>query len=76
MPCQRQRETCGVTTLRVTSAGNLLPNFFALVTATADLPILSGMYPDGAHPLEYQYSPVSLSVLDKNFLTFPPTASN
>jgi hypothetical protein len=43
----------GVTVLRVTSAGNLLPNFFALVTATADLPILSGMYPDGAHPLEY-----------------------
>jgi hypothetical protein len=43
----------GVTTLRATSGGNLLPNFFALVVATVDLPILSGMYPDGAHPLEY-----------------------
>ena len=43
----------GVSTLRVTSLGNLLPNFFALVEAQADLPILSGMYPDGTHPLEY-----------------------
>jgi hypothetical protein len=43
----------GKTTLQVTSGGNLLPNFFALVEATVDLPILSGMYPDGAHPFEY-----------------------
>ena len=43
----------GKTTLRVTSGGNLLPNFFALVVATVDLPILSGMYPTGAHPSEY-----------------------
>jgi hypothetical protein len=43
----------GKTTLQVTSGGNLLPNFFALVEATVDLPIMSGLYPDGAHPFEY-----------------------
>ncbi len=43
----------GKTTLQVASLGNLLPNFFALVVAEVDLPILSGMYPDGLHPLEY-----------------------
>ncbi len=44
----------GKTTLQVAaSGGNLLPNFFALVQATVDLPILSGMYPDGTHPFEY-----------------------
>jgi hypothetical protein len=43
----------GKATLRVTSGGNLLPTFFALVTATADLPILSGMYPTGTRPFEY-----------------------
>jgi hypothetical protein len=43
----------GKTTLQVLSGGNLLPNFFALVVAELDLPILSGMYPDGLHPLEY-----------------------
>jgi hypothetical protein len=43
----------GKTTLQVTSGGNLLPNFFALVEATVDLPILSGMYPTGTHPFEY-----------------------
>jgi hypothetical protein len=43
----------GKTTLQVTSGGNLLPNFFALVAATVDLPILSAIYPDGAHPMEY-----------------------
>ncbi len=43
----------GKTTLEVTSGGNLLPNFYALVEATVDLPILSGMYPDGTHPFEY-----------------------
>jgi hypothetical protein len=29
-----------------------LPNFFALVQATPDLPTISGLYPDGAHPYE------------------------
>ena len=42
----------GKATLRVTSGGNLLPNFFMLVAAQADLPILSGMYPTGTHPFE------------------------
>jgi hypothetical protein len=42
----------GKATLRVTSGGNLLPNFFMLVAAQADLPILSGMYPSGTHPFE------------------------
>jgi hypothetical protein len=40
----------GVTTLQVTSGGNLLPNFFALIPEHV---VLSGMYPDGGHPLEY-----------------------
>ncbi|SPE50665.1 conserved exported hypothetical protein [Verrucomicrobia bacterium] len=43
----------GKATLRVTSYGNLLPTFFALVVATADLPRLSGMYPTGTRPFEY-----------------------
>jgi hypothetical protein len=43
----------GKSTLQVTSGGNLLPNFYALVEATVDLPSLSAMYPDGTHPLEY-----------------------
>jgi hypothetical protein len=44
----------GKTTLQVQStAGNLLPNFFALVVATPDEPILSGLYPTGAQPFEY-----------------------
>jgi hypothetical protein len=42
----------GMATLRVTSGGNLLPNFFMLVPAQVDLPILSGMYPTGKHPFE------------------------
>jgi hypothetical protein len=44
----------GKATLRVTSypGGNLLPNFFMLVAAQPDLPILSGMYPTGTHPFE------------------------
>lgn len=42
----------GKETLRVTSGGNLLPNFFMLVAAQVDLPILSGMYPTGTHPFE------------------------
>jgi hypothetical protein len=43
----------GKQTLRVTSVGNLLPNFFMLVTAQADLPQLSNLYPTGTHPFEY-----------------------
>jgi hypothetical protein len=42
----------GKATLRVTSGGNLLPNFFMLVAAQLDLPVLSGMYPTGKHPFE------------------------
>jgi len=43
----------GKQTLRVTSVGNLLPNFFMLVAAQADLPQLSNVYPTGTHPFEY-----------------------
>jgi hypothetical protein len=39
-------------TLRVTSGGNLLPNFFMLVQALPDLPVLSNVYPTGARPFE------------------------
>ena len=42
----------GKATLRATSGGNLLPNFFMLVAAQVDLPVLSGMYPTGTHPFE------------------------
>jgi len=42
----------GKQTLRVTSGGNLLPNFFMLVAAQADLPLLSNVYPTGTHPFE------------------------
>jgi hypothetical protein len=43
----------GKQTLRVTSGGNLLPNFFMLAVAQADLPQLSHVYPTGTHPFEY-----------------------
>jgi len=43
----------GKETLRVTSAGNLLPGFFMLVPAQVDLPRLSGLYPTGKRPFEY-----------------------
>ncbi len=43
----------GKQTLRVTSGGNLLPNFFMLVAAQADLPLLSNVYPTGTHPFEH-----------------------
>ncbi len=43
----------GKQTLRVTSGGNLLPNFFMLVAAQADLPLLSNLYPTGTHPFEH-----------------------
>ncbi len=60
----------GKTTLQVTSGGNLLPNFFALVVATVDLPILSGMYPTGTHPFEYTNT-LSFNVATRG-ATFPP----
>jgi hypothetical protein len=43
----------GKSTLRLTSVGNLLPNFFMLVPAQVDLPFLSNLYPAGAHPFEF-----------------------
>src|SRR6185503_9500871 len=43
----------GKATLRVTSGGNLLPGFFAFVSAQVDLPTLSNLYPTGTHPFEY-----------------------
>ena len=43
----------GKQTLRVTSGGNVLPNFFMLVAAQADVPLLSNVYPTGTHPFEY-----------------------
>jgi hypothetical protein len=43
----------GKQTLRITSGGAALPNFFMLVAAQADLPILSNVYPTGTHPFEY-----------------------
>jgi hypothetical protein len=42
----------GKATLRVTSGGNLLPNFFALVAGQVDLPSLNNVYPTGTHPFE------------------------
>ena len=42
----------GKETLQVTSGGNLLPNFFMLVAAQLDLPLLSNLYPTGTHPFE------------------------
>ena len=43
----------GKQTLRVTAGGNVLPNFFMLVAAQADVPSLSNVYPTGKHPFEY-----------------------
>jgi hypothetical protein len=43
----------GKQTLRVTSGGFLLANFFMLIAAQADLPQLSNVYPTGTHPFEY-----------------------
>jgi hypothetical protein len=40
-------------TLRVTSGGNLLPNFFALVAGQIDLPIVKNLYPNTSQPFEY-----------------------
>ncbi len=43
----------GKETLRATSGGNLLPNYFMLVAAELDLPVLTGLYPTGTRPFEY-----------------------
>lgn len=43
----------GKATLRVTSGGNLLPNFFTLSAGQLDLPIVSDLYPTGKHPFEH-----------------------
>lgn len=43
----------GKQTLRVTSGGNLLANFFTLVVGQIDLPQLINLYPTGTHPFEY-----------------------
>jgi hypothetical protein len=43
----------GKATLRITSGGNLLPNFFMLTPAQVDLPALSNLYPTGTHPFEH-----------------------
>jgi hypothetical protein len=42
----------GTNTLRVTSGGNLLPNFYMLVAAQLDLPLLSNLYPNGTQPFQ------------------------
>jgi hypothetical protein len=42
----------GKATLRLTSGGNLLPNFLALVAGQIDLPQISGLYPTGTQPFE------------------------
>jgi hypothetical protein len=42
----------GTNTLRVTSGGNLLPNFYMLVAAQLDLPRLSNLHPNGAQPFQ------------------------
>ena len=54
----------GKSTLRVTSGGNLLANFFALVAGQIDLPQVTGMYPTGTQPFE-----------DTNSLSFTVTSS-
>jgi hypothetical protein len=46
----------GKTTLRVTSGGNLLPNFFMLAAAELDRPMLSNLYPTGKRPFEHTNS--------------------
>jgi hypothetical protein len=43
----------GKATLRVTSGGNLLPNFFMLTAAELDRPVLSNLYPTGKRPFEH-----------------------
>lgn len=42
----------GKETLQMTSGGNMLPTFYMIIPAQADLPFLSKLYPDGKHPFE------------------------
>ncbi|HZR20730.1 MAG TPA: hypothetical protein VFE51_25845 [Verrucomicrobiae bacterium] len=42
----------GKATLRLTSGGNLLPNFLALVAGQIDQPQISALYPTGLQPFE------------------------
>lgn len=60
----------GKATLRVTSGGNLLPNFFALTPAQLDLPVLTGLYPSGRQPFEHTNA-LSFNVATVG-ATFPP----
>jgi hypothetical protein len=60
----------GKETLRLTSGGNLLPNFFMLAAGQADLPVLGGMYPTGSHPFE-PTNAFSFNVTARGS-TFPP----
>lgn len=60
----------GKETLRVTSGGNLLPNFFMLVPAIVDLPRLSDLYPSGKRPFE-PTNTLSFTVTTTG-ATFPP----
>ncbi|HZM03595.1 MAG TPA: hypothetical protein VFC44_11350 [Candidatus Saccharimonadales bacterium] len=64
----------GKTTLQVKSGGNLLPNFFALVVATVDQPIISGMYPTGTQPFEYTNT-LSFNIMSVG-ATFPAGSIN
>jgi len=59
----------GKQTLRVTSGGNLLPNFFTLVAGQVDLPRLLNLYPNGTHPFEYTNT-LSFTVVSSG-ATFP-----
>jgi hypothetical protein len=63
----------GKATLRVTSGGNLLPGFFALVAGQVDLPNLSNLYPTGARPFEYTNT-LSFNVSTTGGATFAANA--
>ena len=60
----------GKETLQVTSGGNLLPNFFMLVAAQLDLPLLNNLYPTGTHPFE-PANALSFTVTTAAGATFP-----
>lgn len=59
----------GKQTLRVTSGGNLLANFFTIVAGQIDLPQLVNLYPTGTHPFEFTNT-LSFTVTTTN-ATFP-----
>ncbi len=60
----------GKTTLRITSGGNLLPNFFMLTAAELDRPLISDLFPTGRRPFEYTNA-LSFTVTTAE-ATFPP----